>query len=167
MRTRIIALMAIAIMTALTIGETPVESHGAGNRLVHMTALEYKGTTNISSEAYPPADESGTLALDPLGSGYQLKAPDGSGNWQVSTYRFEPGALTVSLLDQVTLEIVGVNGKRHDSRLVSPSGVEKSFVVTRGRMTRVTFQANEPGLWKLACSTHVPSMTADIAVLPV
>ena len=140
----------------------------AGNsRTIYMSALEYKGGTNVSGEPYPPAKMPGTKALKPRGSdfGYRLKEPDSTGRWEVESYRFEPGFVAARLGEQVRLEIVGINGAMHGTRLVSPSGVVvDTIVVTRGRMTILTFSADEAGFWQLVCDTHPPAMTADILV---
>jgi plastocyanin len=163
-RTRALAIVAFAAtaLAALGIVQAPA---GEARRTVYMSAIEYKGGANVSTEAYPPAEEPGTRALGPLGGGYLLKEPDATGRWEVESYRWEPGFVAVELGERVKLEIVGINGARHDAHLVSPSGVEIPFVVTRGRMTIVRFHANEAGIWTLHCGTHQPGMTAEILVL--
>lgn len=131
-------------------------------RTIHMTALEYKGTAN-ADEGTEPAAVPGTLPLAPVGSGYLLKNV-GSTAWQVSTYRFEPGSVTVAVGDVVTLEIVGINGKVHHARLIPPVGDPIAVIVARGRLTRTTFQPTVPGTWRLVCDSHVPGMRAEILV---
>ena len=81
------------------------------------------------------------------------------------SYRFEPGFVVARQGERIVLEIVGVNGARHDVNLISPSGEMTPLVVTRGRLTRVLFQADEPGIWLLHCGTHQPAMVAEILVV--
>lgn len=133
---------------------------------IYMSALEYKGGANVADEAYPPADEPGTLPLGPLGDGYNLVGSDDTGRWEVESYRFEPGFLSVGKGTKATLEIAGINGSRHDVNLMNPSGnVKKSAVITRGRLTRVVFRPTTAGMWKLVCTIHPPNMTASILVV--
>jgi len=134
-------------------------------RRIYMSAIEYKGGASTVDEAYPPAAVEGTRELAPLGGGYGLKEPDATGRWEVESYRFEPGFLVAKLGERITLEIVGINGALHDISLTSPSGASVDLVVTRGRLTRVLFRANELGMWKLVCHTHPPAMTAEILVI--
>ena len=61
--------------------------------------------------------------------------------------------------DRVTLEIVGINGKEHPFHI---EGYDVSGVVKRGEVTRVTFVADKPGVFKVACEVHEPSMQADL-----
>ena len=42
----------------------------------------------------------------------------------------------------------------------------KAFVLKRGTVTRVSFVADKVGVFPIECSTHRPSMTAEIIVLP-
>ncbi len=156
------ALVAIATLVA-GIAQAPAEE---GRRKIFLSAVEYKGGANVADEEYPPADEPGTLPLAPLGGGYELEEPDATGRWEVESYRFEPGFAAATLNERITLEIVGINGTRHDAHLISPSGGEVPVTVTRGRMTRVRFRATEAGIWTLVCSTHPPGMVAEILVVP-
>ena len=143
-----------------------VPAQGAAKEVtLYMSALEYKGGTTVDKEAWPPAEEPGTEALDPLGGGYGLKEPDATGRWEVNSYRFEPGFFSVVRDTKVTLEIVGINGSHHDISLTNASGNEvRTAVVTRGRMTHVTFRPKALGTWTLTCHTHPPGMTASILV---
>lgn len=157
----VLALAAAAIVV-LGVAQAPA---GQARRTIYLSAIEYKGGASVSSEAYPPAEEPGTRALEPLGGGYILKEPDATGRWEVESYRWEPGLIVANEGERITLEIVGVNGARHDAVLISPSGEQTPFVVTRGRLTRVRFQADEVGIWRFVCSTHPPGMTGEIVVL--
>ncbi len=151
----------VALVVAVAFGASLLPrvsaAPGAG-RTIYMAAVEPKGGTAVAQEPFPSA------AL-PTGGGYILRAPDSTGRWEVSTYQWQPSFIVVNQGENVTLEIVGINGARHEAVLVSPSGAETPLVVTRGRMTRVRFQATEAGVWRLVCNTHPPGMTADILVI--
>lgn len=157
-----VAAFATAAIVALGVAQAPA---GQARRTIYLSAVEYKGGADVSSEAYPPASEPGTKPLAPLGGGYHLEEPDSTGRWEVESYRWEPGLLVAHEGERITLEIVGVNGARHDAMVVSPSGEQIPFVVTRGRLTRVRFQVDEAGIWKFICETHPPAMTGEIVVL--
>lgn len=124
-------------------------------RTIYMAAIEPKGTTNVSKEAFP-AD------VLPEGGGYILKEPDAEGNWVIEAYRFTPGTVVVQQGDIVTLEILGINGAEHPFTI---EGYDVSGVVTRGAITRVTFTADKPGIFRVICGKHLPGMTADLVVL--
>jgi len=126
-------------------------------RTFYMEAVEPKGGTTIDKEPFP---------RNPLpeGKGYILREPDPkTGRWEVSTYRWEPSQIVVYQGDTVILEILGVNGDSH------PSKIEEyvpSFVVQRGYITRLSFKADKPGFFKMECLTHKPSMEGYLVVLP-
>lgn len=124
-------------------------------RTVTMVAIEPKGGAAVNQEPFP------TAAL-PAGKGYALKQPDASGRWEVSTYRWEPSQIVVSQGDEVTLEILGVNGAEHPSTL---DGYGIDFTVKRGELTRVTFTADKAGVFPFRCGVHQPSMTGELIVL--
>jgi len=163
-----VGAVAVAVVASVLLVLAFSSPAPAGNsRTIYLSALEYKGGTNVSSEAYPPAKMEGTKPLNPRGDGfgYGLKKPDSTGRWQVESYRFEPGYTAARLGERVRLEIVGINGALHDSRLVTPSGaIRDTLVVTRGRMTVLTFRADEAGIWQLVCDNHPPAMVVDIHV---
>lgn len=161
-----VAAVAAALAVGVTVAQLPAQG-GTRTRKIFMSAVEYKGGTNVADEAYPPAEEPGTLPLEPTGGGYKIKPPDDSGRWEVSSYRFEPGFFVAKKGERIVLEIAGINGALHDGSLISPSGAEvRSFVTTRGRLTLVRFRASQVGIWRLVCSTHPPAMEANILVLP-
>ncbi len=161
-RLLLIAVLAVLVTVVAGVAQAPA---GQARRTIYMSAVEYKGGADVADEVYPPAAVEGTRKLAPLGGGYELEEPDETGRWEVESYRFEPGFAAATLGERVTLEIVGINGARHEIELVSPSGKTTSFVVTRGRMTRVPFQAEELGIWHLVCLTHPPAMTSEILVI--
>jgi plastocyanin len=123
--------------------------------------VEIKGAT----DGIPPPD------VDPtsLSSGYGYKAPgeydaENPAKFQVATYMFAPGAMSVVTGDDVTLRMFGVNGDEHQIFVQAPDGstVVDPFTINRGREVTVAFEADQAGHYKLICTTHGPTMTADI-----
>ncbi|MBI5053550.1 MAG: cupredoxin domain-containing protein, partial [Chloroflexi bacterium] len=152
---RLFLLAALASMVLAACG-AQTSSAAPMQRTIYMTAVEPKGTTSASSEPFP------SVAM-PEGGGYILKATDKDGNWSISTYRWDPNQIIVNQGDVVTLEIMGINGKEH------PFSIETygtSGVVKRGQWTRVTFTADKAGVFKIHCGVHLPSMQAELIVLP-
>jgi plastocyanin len=143
--------MALALQACVPGGTTT----SAKPRTIYVAAVEMKGGVTVDKEAYP----GGAL---PSGGGYLLKAPDDKSRWEVSTYRWDPGTIVVNEGDTVTLEIVGINGDEHPFTI---EGYWVSDVVHRGKLTRVTFVADKPGIFKVICRKHAPSMQADLVVL--
>jgi hypothetical protein len=126
----------------------------SNQRTIYMAAIEPKGGANVESEPLPPAL--------PPGGGYVLKEPDETGRWEVATYRWSPGTIVVNQGDEVTLEIIGINGREHPTE-IEGYGVE--FVVRRGRLSTVTFTADKAGIFNIVCHAHLPSMVAQLVVL--
>ena len=158
----VIAAISAFALTVVGVSQAPA---GGARRTIYMSAVEYKGGANVTSEVFPPAAEPGTRELGPLGEGYILKEPDATGRWEVESYRWEPGLVVAHEGERLTLEIVGINGARHDAMVVSPSGRQTPFVVTRGRLTLVRFRVDEAGIWRFVCSIHTPGMAGEIVVV--
>ena len=125
------------------------------HRTIYVAALEPKGGAAAAQEPFPSASL-------PAGGGYMLRKPDDKGRWEVSTYRWDPGTIVVNQGDTVTLEIVGINGDEHPFTI---EGYWLSGTVKRGQITRLTFVADKPGIFKIICRKHAPSMQADLVVL--
>lgn len=125
-------------------------------RTVYMAAIEPKGSTTVEKEPFPKA------AL-PAGGGYGLKAPDKEGKWEVETYAWLPGSITVYQGDEVTLHVAGINGAEH---AVTIEGYGLKYVVKRGEITTVSFKADKAGIFEIVCHNHRPSMTGQLIVLP-
>jgi hypothetical protein len=151
-------LVGLALLAALTAACTSTNAGKlvAGERTIYLAAIEPKGSTTVEKEPFPAE------ALPP-GGGYVLKDPDDTGTWTVETYRWLPGEITVVEGDEVTLEILGVNGASHPTVL---EGYDLAFDVKRGQLTKVTFVADKPGIFRFVCSVHAPSMTGTLVVLP-
>jgi plastocyanin len=125
-------------------------------RLFTIAAVEPRGGTNVAQEPFP---------VDPLpsGGGYVAKQPDQTGRWEVSVYVWMPSQLVVNQGDDVTIEFVGINGAAHPTDI---RGIGKAFTLKRGQVVRIEFKADQPGIYPVICSTHQPSMRAEIIVLP-
>jgi len=126
-----------------------------GKRTIYMAAVEPKGGVTADKEMFP------TEAM-PEGGGYVLKKPDSTGRWEVSTYRWDPGTVIVNQGDEVTLEIIGINGKEHS---IAIEGHDVSGAVKRGHVTRLKFTAGKVGIYKIICASHLPSMQGELVVL--
>jgi plastocyanin len=148
-------LAMIALVIAACTGTASAQLQ-PGERTIYLTAIEPKGSTHVDKEAFPGA----TL---PPGGGYILKAPDDTGTWVVETYVWLPSQITVIEGDKVTLQVLGVNGAVHPSRI---EGYDISFEAKRGQLTTVTFTADKPGVFKIICDAHQPTMTGSLIVLP-
>lgn len=153
------ALLAMLALTAVVLAACTGSASAKlqpGERTIFVTAIEPKGSTTVDKEPFPEA----TL---PPGGGYGLKEPDDSGTWTVETYVWLPSEITVVEGDKVTLQILGVNGSVHPSRI---EGYDVDFAVKRGHVTTVTFTADKAGVFKIVCDAHQPSMTGTLIVLP-
>jgi len=126
------------------------------NRTFYINTVEPEGTANIAEEPFPNS----TL---PAGGGYELSPPDEQGNWGVETYVFDPSQIVVYEGDQVTLNILGVNGDLHD---ISVIGYVEPFELHRGELKTVTFTADRADTIDFICNIHQPTMHGQILVLP-
>ena len=154
-------LILLLVVGALLV--TACSSTGAdpGDVTFDVELIEVKGSTN----GIPPPDTDPTT----LSQGYGYKAPgdydpETPDKWQVATYMFAPGAMSVIEGDNVTLRMFGVNGDEHQIYVQAPDGttVVDAFMANRGREYKVSFSADQAGHYKLICTTHAPTMTADI-----
>jgi plastocyanin len=151
------AAVLLALAAALTTAGLAGSAEAAGmKRTITMVAVEPKGGTTVDKEPFPSA------AL-PEGKGYELKSPDASGRWEVSTYRWQPNQIIVNRGDEVTLEILGVNGAEHPAVI---DGYDVGFTVKRGELTTVTFTADKAGVFEFRCGIHQPAMVGELIVLP-
>lgn len=149
------ALLALGL--AACTGEDGGSTFEPGKRTVYMAAIEPKGSASVDEEPFP------TQPL-PEGGGYGLEmSEEEEGVWEVETYRWLPGTVTVVEGDEVTLEILGVNGASHAATI---EGYGIDFEVERGQLTTVDFVADQPGIFGIVCTTHQPAMTGSLVVLP-
>lgn len=139
----------------------------AGEVWFAVTGVEWKGSTVTKDLAVPPVDPK------TLSDGYRYKEPGvadkaDATKWEVSTYVWQPGAMTVLQGDQVTLRIFIVNGDEHKTWVEGADGSEvvKEQTQNRGREYVLTFSASQVGNYMLHCNNHDPTMHAVITVLP-
>lgn len=130
----------------------------AEERVVYMAAIEPKGATTVDKEPYPPGEL-------PQGGGYVKKAPDpATGRWEVSVYQFSPGTVVARQGERVVLELVGINGAKHTVWVERYHPGE--VVIGRGEVARLAFTVDTPGLFRIHCKEHRPTMEATLVVLP-
>jgi len=134
---------------------------------IFMTAIELKGSTTTDKLAPPPVNPKD------LSKGYDYKPPaqadkNDPKKWEVSSYRFDPGFVTVLQDDTVKLTVFVVNGDEHEVRVADPDGRDVIGITkwNRGREYNVSFVAKKLGSYQLICSAHAPTMTATVLVLP-
>lgn len=155
----VLAAMALAIAGCAT-------SAKASEVTFALTGVECKGTTSTDSLVAPPADPA------TLSGGYRYKKPGDADKadvkkWEVSTYVWTPGAMTVRKGDTVKLRTFIVNGDVHATRVIAPDGKDavSEQVLNRGREATLTFKATQPGVYRVLCKSHVPTMEAIVTVL--
>jgi plastocyanin len=161
MMSRLLTATALALFVggahqALAAGLMDHETYEPDKRVITMLAVEPKGGVTVDKEAFPAQPL-------PEGGGYILKEPDANGRWEVSAYVFMPSQVIVNEGDEVTLEVVGINGAEHPAVI---EGYDVEFTARRGQLTSVTFLADKPGVFRILCDVHHPSMHAELIVLP-
>lgn len=157
-------IVALLVLGALVLAACGTSGAAPGDVTFDVELVEIKGATDgISAPDPDPKSLSSGYGYTPPGE-YDAENPD---KWQVATYMFSPGAMSVVKGDEVTLRMFGVNGDEHAINLEAPDGstVIDAFVVNRGREVTVSFTADQTGHYKLICATHGPTMTADILSL--
>lgn len=151
-----ILMLPLAALVGIACTDTQGVSGGA--KTIYMNAIEYKGSATTEKEPLP------TKSL-PSGGGYGLTdLKTTPATWQVNAYAWAPETITVVEGDKVTLNVVGINGG--SGHTASIEGHVEKFVVKRGELTTVEFTAGKPGIYKIICATHAPSMVGHMVVLP-
>ncbi len=137
------------------------------NHLIEVTAFEVKGSTSANDLAPPDVDPS------TLSAGFGYKAPgdydsDNPDKWQVASYMWTPGQMVARQGDTLDLHVFVLNGNTHETRIEDPDGniVGNVVVMNRGREYDLSASLEKAGVYRLICSTHAPTMTAEIVVLP-
>ena len=135
--------------------------------LIEVTAFEVKGSTSANDLAPPDVDPS-TLSA---GFGYKAPGdydPDNPDKWQVASYMWNPGQMVAYQGDTLRLHVFVLNGNTHETWIEDPDGniVGDVVVMNRGREYDLSASLEKAGVYKLICSTHAPTMTAEIVVLP-
>jgi plastocyanin len=129
----------------------------AEKRFFTVLAVEPKGGATTDKEAFPQAPL-------PSGGGYVTSPPnEKTGRWEVSAYVWLPSQIVVNEGDEVTLEFVGINGASHPTTIAA---FGQTFTLKRGHAHRVTFTADKAGIFGITCSTHGPSMSGELIVMP-
>jgi plastocyanin len=145
------------LLASLTSAAMWTDQARAEKRFVTVLAVEPKGGTTVDKEPFP------TAPLPP-GGGYVIAPPDEqTRRWEVSAYVWQPSQIIVNEGDEVTLEFVGINGAAHPTTIAA---FGQAFTVRRGQTHRVTFTADKVGIFGIMCSTHKPSMSGELIVLP-
>lgn len=143
-----------SVLAAATAWPEPAR---ADKRFFTVLAIEPKGGTTTDKEPFP------ATALPP-GGGYVIAPPDEkTRRWEVSAYVWHPAQIIVNEGDEVTLEFVGINGASHPTTIAA---FGQAFTVKRGQAHRVTFKADKVGIFGITCSTHAPSMSGELVVMP-
>lgn len=171
-RNRLLALASLIVLVAavsVACGESDEHADSIPaptTRNIQVTAFEIKGSTH-ASELEPPSVDPATLS-----KGYGFKDVGvyeaDSDKWQVASYLWLPGEMTVFRGDTLNLNIFVLNGNRHDTWVQGPDGevVVSHVELNRGREYELSFRVTKVGVYRLICDTHGPTMTADIMVLP-
>ncbi|MFQ5851223.1 MAG: hypothetical protein ACE5JU_11630 [Candidatus Binatia bacterium] len=158
-----LALLGLFLPTSESLGQATAPT----THTIFMTVIELKGATTADKLAPPP------LNPEDLSKGYEFKPPGAADKsnpkkWQVSSYLFTPGFITVHQGDTVKLTVFIVNGNEHEVGITGPDGREVGArrKWNRGREYKVSFVAEKVGSYQLTCSTHAPTMQSTILVLP-
>jgi plastocyanin len=138
----------------------------AKTRHYYVTGVEWKGTTTAKN-LQPPDKNPTTLSAGYgfKGPGYDATAPD---KWEVGTYTWTPGSMMAYQGDKVAMTVFIVNGDTHSTWIEAPDGtrVVQPVDMQRGREYKVAFDATQAGVYKMVCSSHAPSMTGYVQVVP-
>lgn len=156
----VFTVAAVSAVVALAVVSTGDARAKAKTRTIYLSAVEWKGSTNVSKEAFP------TETL-PSGGGYEIFPPghpevaSEEGKWAIETYRFDSALVAACKGERVVLKIFGVNAKDHQ---ITIPDFNRDFLVRRGYLTTTTFVAAKTGLFPIICITHKPSHRADLLV---
>ncbi len=158
-----VTLLGHSLSPGVSLGQTAAPT----THTIFLTGLEVKGGTTADKLAPP--------AVNPkdLSKGYDFKKPGEADKqnpqrWEVSSYMFSPGFVTVRQGDTVKLTVFIVNGDKHEVSVRDPNGrkIVPDTVWNRGREYDVQFVVEKAGTYQLICSEHVPSMVTTFLALP-
>lgn len=164
---KLLVLAAVAVgITAIGVASVAVSTSDAKasvkTRMIYMSAVEWKGSSNVSKEAFPTAPL-------PKGGGYERFEPGNAelagqpaGTWAVETYRFDTGVVTACTGERVVLKIFGVNAKEHH---ISIPDFNQDFTVYRGQLATSVFKVSKKGIYSIICITHQPAHRAELLVV--
>jgi plastocyanin len=159
--------LALLIVSAWLGGHHARAQSAPRTHQIYMSAVEIKGGTTADKLPPPPVNPV------ELSKGYGFTGPGEAEKtapqrWEVASYLFVPGFITVPQGDTVTLTAFVVNGDHHDVAILAPDGqvVVPTAIWQRGRQYEVSFVAEHAGTYHLKCFAHAPTMTATILVQP-
>jgi plastocyanin len=159
----VVTLLTLSVTAGVSLGQTA----GPTTHTIFVTGLEVKGGTTADKLAPP------TVNPKDLSKGYDFKKPGEADKqnpqrWEVSSYAFSPGFVTMRQGDTVRLTVFIVNGDKHEVSVTAPDGrkIVADTVWNRGREYHVQFTAEQAGAYQLICSEHAPSMTTTVLALP-
>jgi len=134
----------------------------ATQKTFYINTVHLDGITSTNgTKDHPPAPFPTTTL--PSGGGYVLKKLDDAGNWKVRAFAFDPSQIVVHEGDNITLNILDVQGDHH---VITVEGQGDAFTLHRGELKTMTFTANKAGVIHYFCSIHQPTMQGEILVLP-
>ena len=160
-------LLGILILSGALLAGDVEAQQAATTHTIFMNVVEYKGTTTTEKLA-PPSINPATLS-----KGYVYKGPGEAEKtapqqWEIDSYAFAPGFVTVPQGDTVAVRVFVVNGDKHEVSVFAPDGqvAVPPATWTRGGEYQVSLKAEKAGTYKLLCAIHGPSMTASILAMP-
>lgn len=147
---------------------------------VQATELDARRSTDRDAfpretvEAWPDYFGSGDDPFERGGQGGYYLFMTAEDEWRIGSYMFIPQEAIAYRGEHITLEVFGVRGSHHHNVLEGPDGMivkdtngeEIRFTVNRGELKSVEFIADPPGLYRLICEPHPPTMVMNIHVLP-
>lgn len=134
----------------------------ATQKTFYINTVHLDGITSTNGTKDHPPEPFPTTTL-PSGGGYVLKKLDDAGNWKVRAFAFDPSQIVVHEGDNITLNILDVQGDHH---VITVEGQGDAFTLHRGELKTMTFTANKAGVIHYFCSIHQPTMQGEILVLP-
>jgi plastocyanin len=152
------AVAVIAMSTPAAMAEeAPVE------RTITIQAVQYDMHRHVDRTPFPAHTLEEYPDLE-AGGGYALTPPNEKGEWRARAYVWAPSTVVVNEGERVTLEFYGIHSDAHP--LAHIEGYDVDFEVKRGEITRVTFDADKAGIFRIVCPVHLPSMVGQLVVLP-
>lgn len=149
-----------AALLALSLA-APAMAEETFDRTVVIVSNEIRMTRSADRTPFPDTlDQHPDLLAD---GGYALTEPDDKNEWYARAYQWSPGTVFAYQGERVRLEFFGINGDVHPTVI---TGYDLSFDVRRGEITRVDFTADKPGIFEIMAPGRMPSMSAQLVVLP-
>src|SRR2546425_13131746 len=148
----IVAGGVLILSGALLVGGVAAQQ-AATTHTIFMNVVEYKGSTTTEKLA-PPSINPSTLS-----QGYVYKGPGEADKtapqqWEIDSYAFAPGFVTVPQGDTVAVRAFVVNGDKHEVSVLAPDGqvVVPTATWTRGGEAEPAKFEAEYSPEELACS---------------